>query len=164
MYLLSSKHTMAGAKRIVADEGINIAPKRRRQSLIEMSRKWQAEQAAKKAREDQLRIQDETAGMNEAERVEHLIASYREIEIATGKKPVRQIILEVAQEFGVPAAVITGINRSRRVVAVRHEAIYRARMERPDLSLPQIGKAFGGRDHTTILHAIKKIERQRRAA
>ena len=46
--------------------------------------------------------------------------------------------------------------RSRNLVVPRQIAMYLCK-EMTDNSLPQIGKEFGGRDHTTVLHACKKI-------
>ncbi len=53
------------------------------------------------------------------------------------------------------------MSRSKHIVAARQEAMYRVRKERTDMSLPMIGRVFGGKDHTTILHAVRKIEAQR---
>ena len=47
-------------------------------------------------------------------------------------------------------------NRSRTMVSARHIAMYLCR-ELTDLSLPKIGREFGGRDHTTVMSADKKI-------
>ncbi|MBX3751922.1 MAG: hypothetical protein KF897_17725, partial [Opitutaceae bacterium] len=48
-----------------------------------------------------------------------------------------------------------GASRTRHVVEARFEAIRLVRAARPDLSLPAIGRLFN-RDHTTILHALKR--------
>lgn len=64
----------------------------------------------------------------------------------------RRIIDEVAKEDGVSAADIVSERRLGSLIAPRHKAMYRCRMETP-FSLPQIGKAFN-RDHTTIGYGI----------
>ena len=51
---------------------------------------------------------------------------------------------------------VTGDRRSRPVVEARHLAMYLAR-ELTDASLPKIGERIGGRDHTTVLHAVEKM-------
>ena len=51
---------------------------------------------------------------------------------------------------------LTGGSRSRVLVTARQIAMYLCR-ELTDLSLPKIGQAFGGRDHTTVMHADRKI-------
>ena len=55
---------------------------------------------------------------------------------------------------------LTGPSRSRVLVNARQIAMYLCR-ELTDLSLPKIGQQFGGRDHTTVLHAVRKIAEER---
>ncbi len=66
------------------------------------------------------------------------------------------ILSVVAESTGVSVTEITGDKRSRPVVESRHLAMYLAR-ELTDASLPKIGDRIGGRDHTTVLHAVEKI-------
>src|SRR5699024_9172405 len=54
---------------------------------------------------------------------------------------------------------LCGTSRSRTLTTARQIAMYLCR-ELTDLSLPKIGQAFGGRDHTTVMHANKKIRTQ----
>jgi chromosomal replication initiation ATPase DnaA len=54
---------------------------------------------------------------------------------------------------------LRGHSRSRVLVNARQVAMYLCR-ELTDLSLPRIGQAFGGRDHTTVMHADRKIRQQ----
>jgi chromosomal replication initiator protein len=75
----------------------------------------------------------------------------------------RQISIEGIQElvcerFGVTHDELTGDRRSQNIVYPRQVAMYLAR-ELTDSSLPKIGKEFGGRDHTTVIHATSKIAR-----
>lgn len=69
----------------------------------------------------------------------------------------------VAQAFGVALVDIDGPSRRRRFAWPRQAAMFIARRRRPDLSYPRIGLAFGGRDHTTVLHAIRAAEARRHA-
>lgn len=73
------------------------------------------------------------------------------------RRPAKDIIEEVATKHGVRSADICGASRAADMVAIRHEAMARVYLARPDMSLPVIGKAFGSRDHTTVLHALKKL-------
>jgi chromosomal replication initiator protein len=68
------------------------------------------------------------------------------------------IMNETAAYFGLSVADLQGQSRTRSLSQARQVAIYIAR-ELTDLSLPKIGDAFGGRDHTTVLHAERKIRR-----
>ncbi|MCH1404292.1 MAG: chromosomal replication initiator protein DnaA [Candidatus Nanopelagicales bacterium] len=67
-----------------------------------------------------------------------------------------QIMAASAQYFGVTVDDLCGSSRSRVLVTARQIAMYLCR-ELTDLSLPKIGQAFGGRDHTTVMHADRKI-------
>jgi chromosomal replication initiator protein len=66
------------------------------------------------------------------------------------------IMAETAAYFGLAIEDLTGSSRSRLLVTARQMAMYLIR-ELTDLSLPKIGQAFGGRDHTTVMHATQKI-------
>ncbi len=63
---------------------------------------------------------------------------------------------EVAAFFELSVEDLCSPSRSRQLVTARQIAMYLVR-ELTDLSLPRIGKAFGGRDHTTVMHATSKI-------
>ena len=67
-----------------------------------------------------------------------------------------QIMAASAQYFGVTVDDLCGSSRSRVLVTARQIAMYLCR-ELTDLSLPKIGQTFGGRDHTTVMHADRKI-------
>jgi len=77
----------------------------------------------------------------------------------SGAEPVRvdTIMAEAAAYFGVTVDDLRSSNRSRSLVHARQIAMYLVR-DLTDLSLPKVGEAFGGRDHTTVLHAIKKVQ------
>jgi chromosomal replication initiator protein len=70
-----------------------------------------------------------------------------------------QIMASTAEYFGVSLDDLKGHSRSRVLVNARQVAMYLCR-ELTDLSLPRIGQAFGGRDHTTVMHADRKIRQQ----
>ena len=77
-------------------------------------------------------------------------------ETASTRITIDLILSTVAEFTGVSVTEITGDKRSRPVVESRHLAMYLAR-ELTDASLPKIGDRIGGRDHTTVLHAVEKI-------
>ena len=73
----------------------------------------------------------------------------REITVAT-------IMAQTADYFGLTMEDLSGSSRSRVLVTARQIAMYLCR-ELTELSLPKIGQAFGGRDHTTVMHANRKV-------
>jgi chromosomal replication initiator protein len=66
------------------------------------------------------------------------------------------IMAATAEYFSVTMEELQGSNRSRTLVNARQIAMYLCR-ELTELSLPRIGASFGGKDHTTVMHAVKKI-------
>ena len=68
----------------------------------------------------------------------------------------RMILDETADMFGFAVDEITGASRRRPLVTARQVAMYVFR-EVTDLSYPAIAREFGGRDHTTVIHAVDKI-------
>jgi chromosomal replication initiator protein len=66
----------------------------------------------------------------------------------------------VAKYYNLKVTDLTGIRRSRSIARPRQVAMSLAK-ELTNHSLPEIGEAFGGRDHTTVIHACKKIEELR---
>jgi chromosomal replication initiator protein len=67
-----------------------------------------------------------------------------------------EIIIQVASYSGASPDELIGPSRRQPLARYRQVAMYLCR-EYTDLSLPKIGKAFGGRDHTTVIHAVDKI-------
>ena len=65
----------------------------------------------------------------------------------------------VAKYFNIDAKDLVGSKRSNDVVFPRQIAMYLCRTV-PQISLPQIGRDFGNRDHTTVLHACNKIDKE----
>jgi len=78
------------------------------------------------------------------------------------KEPKKLITVDfiqrcVAEEFGVSLQELKTKRRNKQVVFPRQIAMYLSR-ELTDLSLPEVGELFGGKDHTTVLHSYKKIK------
>ena len=71
---------------------------------------------------------------------------------------IKRIQELVCDRFSVSLNELTGDRRSQNIVYPRQVAMYLSR-ELTDSSLPKIGKEFGGRDHTTVIHATSKIAR-----
>lgn len=71
---------------------------------------------------------------------------------------ISSIQREACRFFGISHSELIGSKRSQSIVYPRQIAMYLAR-ELTDLSLPKIGDEFGGRDHTTVMHATAKIRK-----
>jgi chromosomal replication initiator protein len=71
--------------------------------------------------------------------------------------PVEEIQREVSKAFGISRAELVGSTRAATPLRARQVAIYLTR-ELTDLSLPQIGRLYGGRDHSTVLNSIRRLE------
>jgi len=69
------------------------------------------------------------------------------------------IMAAVAAEVGISRQELRSRDRRPAVVWARHLAMYLAR-EVTGASLPDIGRAFGGRNHTTVLHAVRRVQRE----
>jgi chromosomal replication initiator protein len=80
---------------------------------------------------------------------------------------VRKITIEaiqraVAEHFGMRVPELKQKNNSRQIVVPRQIAMYLAK-QMTEASLPEIGRQFGGKHHTTVMHSIAKIDEARRA-
>jgi len=78
------------------------------------------------------------------------------------KEPTKLITIDfiqrcVVEEFGISLQDLKTKRRNKQVVFPRQIAMYLSR-ELTELSLPEIGELFGGKDHTTVLHSYKKVK------
>ncbi len=69
----------------------------------------------------------------------------------------QEVIAATAALFGVKPEEITGNSRKRPIATARQVAMYVMR-ELTELSYPQIGRAFGGKDHTTVMHGVQRVQ------
>jgi chromosomal replication initiator protein len=70
---------------------------------------------------------------------------------------VEEIQQRVAETFGISRAELVGSSRAATPLRARQVAIFLTR-DLTDLSLPQIGRLYGGRDHTTVLNSLRRVE------
>jgi chromosomal replication initiator protein len=70
---------------------------------------------------------------------------------------IEEIQRIVSRHYNVSRTELLSERRTRAIVKPRQVAMYLAKILTPR-SLPEIGRRFGGRDHTTVLHAVRKIE------
>lgn len=74
----------------------------------------------------------------------------------SNRQDAKQIVIATAREHGMPLAWILGPRRNTCIVRARQEAMARVYDSCHGMSLPQIARLFN-RDHTTVLHAVKKL-------
>lgn len=72
---------------------------------------------------------------------------------------VQKVMISIANKHGVSIKEMTGKSRLKKIVAARQEACFVMR-EKLNMSYPQIGMRLGGRDHTTAMHAVKKLKKE----
>lgn len=109
---------------------------------------------AQREREAEARRQAELAAVAEMDALVFQVLDPEQM----AREPKR-IISRVAEAFGLTYADVVGPSRTTPVLRARLAAIAAVREAHPGWSLPRLGRAFGGRDHTTMLHALRKIER-----
>ncbi|HZQ91488.1 MAG TPA: chromosomal replication initiator protein DnaA [Terriglobales bacterium] len=83
------------------------------------------------------------------------------IDAQTRRVTIENIQKTVAEQFGLRVVEIKAKNNSRPIVFPRQIAMYLSK-HLTDHSLPEIGRQFGGKHHTTVLHSVEKIEEQRK--
>jgi chromosomal replication initiator protein len=84
------------------------------------------------------------------------------IDTQVHKVTIEAIQRTVAEQFGMRVAELKQKNNSRAVVVPRQIAMYLAK-QMTEASLPEIGRQFGGKHHTTVMHSIAKIDDLRRS-
>lgn len=77
------------------------------------------------------------------------------VEVDDGPFKWRHIVDEVCAKHNMSFEQLCGDSRKAPIIAARHEAFYRLSVEL-GMSLPKIGRRLGGKDHSTVLHGIRK--------
>ena len=83
------------------------------------------------------------------------------IDTQVRRPTIEAIQRAVAEQFGMRVAELKQKNNSRQIVVPRQIAMYLTK-QMTEASLPEIGRQFGGKHHTTVMHSIAKIDEQRR--
>ena len=157
MFIAHSENTMRNAKPkyVEPKPPVRTIQQLREENRIRAELKLEAEREAERLR---LELEAEERRLA-AEAVE----GYRCIDVLAAKTPAKKIIAQVAAIHGLSVAEVMSNRRNRPVVEARFDAIKAVADIRPDMSLPQIGRLFG-KDHTTILHALRRRGGRRAAA
>lgn len=139
--ILRSKAERAG--RAVQQEHLELIARRTQSNIREL------EGALTRA----LALEDLTGAPLGEETIEAALAELasKPHQLTTGR-----IIAAVAQQFQVPEEELRGPRRTRQLALPRHVAMYLMR-EETEASLPRIGQALGGRDHTTVMYGYERI-------
>jgi chromosomal replication initiation ATPase DnaA len=116
--------------------------------------------AEQKAAKDAAARPKLTAAAERAVRaIEERSAARATARVDASHKP-QNILTRISAEYGVSTDDITGPSREAAVVMARYAAIHAIRGANPRFSLIRIGQWVGRRDHTTVLHALRKIARE----
>ena len=82
-------------------------------------------------------------------------------DVQVRRSKIEAIQRAVAHLFGMPVEELRQNSTQRAVTMPRQIAMYLAK-QMTDASLPEIGRHFGGKHHTTVMHSIAKVEEERR--
>ena len=152
------KEHYAAVRRRITGAGVQ------RQVNIEAMLAIASQQAQQAAEEMRMRAQSQLEWKNAARillrmelRRSLAIQPTRVASMFGNRKIVDSIIRQVSEASGVAIIDLLSSRRTYGIVRPRQFAMYRAKTE-TTLSLPMIGRLFGGKDHTTVLHAVRKIE------
>lgn len=96
------------------------------------------------------------------EALERRLARVEGIAAEGFEPPIRRIVRQVALHYGVSDVQLLGEERAAHVALARHMAMSLCRQLHGH-SFPRIGRMFGRRDHTTVQHAVRRIERLKAA-
>lgn len=103
-------------------------------------------------------FEDHVFAYRTAIRIKEMVAAGLIEEVSLERRTLQQIVRDVLEDFKpFTIADLKSARRNRALCLARMTAIYEVRKQRPDMSFPAIGRWFGGRDHTTILHSVRKI-------
>lgn len=91
-----------------------------------------------------------------------LLKAEEEYSPAPHRVTIEAVKQRVCARYGLPAQAMTGPIRARGTAWPRQTAMYLARKV-AGKTLPEIGRRFGGRDHTTVLYAVRAVEARRAA-
>ena len=86
----------------------------------------------------------------------HVLA--HKVHIARAGSPKRNYIISRCKELGFSYTEVIGPHRQYDIVRVRQLIMWEVKQLWPETSFPEMGRMFGGRDHTTVLSALRKID------
>jgi chromosomal replication initiation ATPase DnaA len=108
---------------------------------------------------EEKRREEEQKAKEAREALAALMSKYRSHEWI-GRRTAKQVIESVAARHNLSFRDLVGKCQWKEIVKARHEAVRLVADEFPHLPATEIGRIFGGRDHTTILHSLKKTKKE----
>ncbi len=102
------------------------------------------------------KLSNETITQSLAEEVIKIIG----VDSKKSKPQIETVIVETAGYFNLDPKLLKSNSRKKEIALARQIAMYISR-HILDMSLPKIGEEFGGRDHSTVMHSVEKIEKER---
>lgn len=167
MFVATSTRTMANARPKTFERevwrSVEQIRSERRAASEEEQNKREAERQMKAAIEAAKaeRARREAKRREILERIENTMKRSREERVPIGERvPIREILRTLCEFHDVTIGELMSRRRTRFLMQVRHEAIRAVADARPDMSLPEIGRVFDGRDHTTILHSLRTTAKE----
>lgn len=146
--------------RLAADAAAEEARKSAEAAAAEARRKAKAEEEWRRVRARLDEAERRKAKRRAAEEavIRKAGEAAEELHYATlaGMPRAWEVLRAACAVRGVLPAYVCGPSRARSILPHRHAIIRMVADARPDLSLPQLGRLFGGRHHTTILHSLRK--------
>lgn len=120
---------------------------RRAREAEELRATLRAQREAEKRRARQEKYQNALPG--------DVTKAFSVITVRSARDDERDLIANVAKIYGLTYEHLVGDARTREITQARHQAIRAVADARPDLSCVAIGRMFGGRDHTSVLHSLR---------
>jgi len=144
------KHAVVPRERIYGKRALPMVVKPSVTELLAMQRERERQEAIAAAWAE---------GFHAAEALHGTSVSYGDGPPELPPITMREIIYETAKKHGYTVNELRSVRRHKGVVLARQEAMWRCKTETPN-SLPQIGRALGNRDHTTVLHGVRRHEQR----
>ncbi len=152
MFAVSAIHTNRSTAALIASRQKERKEQERLAMIEQRARREAAEREAQRIEAE--RLEREQQQREALDKMAEIVSKYRIVPLDGIPRLTVKEIVNIAIK-GTPYSYedIIGHRQIREMANYRHYAILCAWALRPDQSLPQLGKAIGGRDHTTILHA-----------
>ena len=91
----------------------------------------------------------------------HSLRYLRQVEVeASSAATLNEVVALMTTALNLPSDGLQSRARTQRIAYCRQMAMYLCRTLHPEISYPALGRFFGGRDHTTVMYAVRKIQKR----